>query len=270
MFQAQIHGKLTRQEEDAEDLLTSNVFGAFKYVTPDLALVPFLCKSVDKEGRTLADCLSNVRDVEYSFWPWMEEHGGKGAEPDVLITLDHTDRTRSIVLIEAKLYSGKSSPADDKPDINDQLAREYDNLAKRAERERIESYFLVYCTADIAAPWEDIAESCAEYGQKRGKECTIYWLSWRVLTDILLGSMNPILKDLREVLLRQNMFFYKGVPALPQGLQEFLPGWQFHLPLAAFAWPTPSQLPDYSFAAALVRFEWHSPGDLNADYRWRS
>ena len=42
MLAAQIKGKLTRKEEDLEDLLTSNVFGSIKYVPPENGLIPLL------------------------------------------------------------------------------------------------------------------------------------------------------------------------------------------------------------------------------------
>ncbi len=42
MLQAMIHGKLTREEEGLEDLLTSNTFGLMKYLPPEAVLLPFL------------------------------------------------------------------------------------------------------------------------------------------------------------------------------------------------------------------------------------
>ena len=42
MLHAQRRGKLTREVENLEDLLTSNVFGVFSYLEPEVGLLPFL------------------------------------------------------------------------------------------------------------------------------------------------------------------------------------------------------------------------------------
>ena len=57
MFQALIKGKLTRSEENMEDLLTSNVFGIFKYLPPSEALLPFIGEAIDLRGKRLVDHL---------------------------------------------------------------------------------------------------------------------------------------------------------------------------------------------------------------------
>lgn len=51
MLQAMLHGKLTRQEEEMEDLLTSNVFGLVKYLPPEMVLIPFLSQAKDPERK---------------------------------------------------------------------------------------------------------------------------------------------------------------------------------------------------------------------------
>ncbi len=73
MFQALIKGKLTRSEENMEDLLTSNVFGIFKYLTPSEVLLPFIGEAIDLRGKHLADHLPQVESAEYKFWPWLTE-----------------------------------------------------------------------------------------------------------------------------------------------------------------------------------------------------
>jgi len=42
MLEAQLHGKLTREQENLEDILTSNVFGSIKYVPFKKGLLPIL------------------------------------------------------------------------------------------------------------------------------------------------------------------------------------------------------------------------------------
>ena len=65
LLQAQLRGKLTREEEDMEDLLTSNVFGSIKYVTPEEGLLQLLLSSEDVNGETPIDSLQTVSEVQY-------------------------------------------------------------------------------------------------------------------------------------------------------------------------------------------------------------
>lgn len=45
MLVALLHGKLSREQENIEDILTSNVFGVLKYLPPGTVLIPFLSKA---------------------------------------------------------------------------------------------------------------------------------------------------------------------------------------------------------------------------------
>jgi hypothetical protein len=51
MFIAQIRNKLTRQEEQMEDLLTSNVFGLWRYLPAELGLLQLLETAKNCEGQ---------------------------------------------------------------------------------------------------------------------------------------------------------------------------------------------------------------------------
>ena len=108
MFAAQIRNKLTRSEEDMEDLLTSNVFGIWRYIPPQVGLLQFLqtAKQLDEVSHLR---LSSILTADLQFWPWLEEGDAKGAEPDVLIEISTHDQQKYLVLIESKYLSGKSS-----------------------------------------------------------------------------------------------------------------------------------------------------------------
>ena len=110
MFVAQIHNKLNRQEQHMEDLLTSNVFGIWRYVAPQLGLRQFLETARDLSGQALL-FPSEISEVTLEFWPWIQEPSARGAEPDVLISLVCSNGQRWLILIEAKYLSGKSSAA---------------------------------------------------------------------------------------------------------------------------------------------------------------
>lgn len=137
MLMALLRGKLSLDQENMEDILTSNVFGVLKYLPPGVALVPFLGKAATPEPEKeypLANLSSDVV-VKYEFWPWLAEPGRALSEPDVLIRIDDPDGKRIVVLIEAKYLSGKSSEEDGTEHPNDQLAREWDNLQRLAVKE---------------------------------------------------------------------------------------------------------------------------------------
>ena len=54
MYIAQIRNKLTRQDERMEDLLTSNVFGLWRYLPAHLGLVQFLETARNIKGNLLS------------------------------------------------------------------------------------------------------------------------------------------------------------------------------------------------------------------------
>jgi len=209
MFEAQLKGKFTREEEDLEDLLTSNVFGAIKYVTYREGLIPLLSEAERSDGKRPLQGLSDISDVKYRFWPFLEEEGCNPCEPDVLISITQSNGKQILILVEAKFKSGKSSEADlsDKP--SDQLSKEWHNLECRARGNNSEPY-LLYITADIGFPEKEINESISDYLKKGRSTIDILWLSWRKLPTIFHNSENEIIKDLVRVLRRQGLIFFEG------------------------------------------------------------
>ena len=106
MLQAQLRGKLSRNLENMEDLLTSNVFGSIKYLSPENGLIPILINSEDIDGNAPKIDLQNVREVNYFFWPWVNEPGCCGCEPDVRITIKYANDSK--VLFDRSKLSNKS------------------------------------------------------------------------------------------------------------------------------------------------------------------
>ena len=210
MLQAQLRGKLTRTEENMEDLLTSNVFGSFKYIPYEDGLSILLSNSIDSEEKILSNLLPPIKDVKYFFWPWIQESDCEGCEPDVFITVQQREDLKFIIFVEAKYLSGKSSEADEGTAPSDQLAREWDNLISLAEKEKAIP-ILLYVTADLGYPTESISASCREYEKKRKKEMKVFWISWRKLPSLFSTTDNPILKDLVMVLQLQSLKFFEGL-----------------------------------------------------------
>ena len=198
MLWAQLKGKLAIDGEGLEDLLTSNVFGALKYVPADAGLLPFLSRSVGESADDFHRLLKDVRDVDFDFWPRMED----GCEPDVLLSLTTTSGRRALVLVEAKYRSGKSSFRDlsAKPGSppQDQLAREWVNCRRRAEQEGAEA-FLLFVTADYAFPAQELRDSQQDLEQCGLPAGRLLWLSWRHLARGL-DLQSELLRDLQELL----------------------------------------------------------------------
>ena len=158
MIQALLHGKLSREQANMEDLLTSCVFGTLRYLPEDEGLLPFLRLAKTVEGETLLAVIPDGAKADYCFWPPLAEKGCLPCEPDVLLTITEPGGKKHLVLIEAKFRSGKSFEADDEKERpNDQLAKEWDNLESLATAEGAEP-FLVYLTADFGCPVAQISE----------------------------------------------------------------------------------------------------------------
>jgi hypothetical protein len=145
-----------------------------KQVPASLGLLPFLRRAEGKRASELFAALaSDVVDVSYEFWPRLAS-----CEPDVLIRLSLEHGPRLLILVEAKLHSGKSSKAsgDDEP-ISDQLAREWQSVQRRAHDEQRQP-FLVYVTTEYCLPVDDIERSQDELRKKQGAEGLICLGQW--------------------------------------------------------------------------------------------
>lgn len=214
---ALLKGKLSREQENMEDILTSNVFGLLQYLRAEDGLLPFLARAEDHAGDTPLASLASAtipsgRAVEYNFWPPVQEADCFFCEPDVLLTIPTEGARDRLILIEAKYLSGKSSEANDAEDKpTDQLAKEWDNLVHRA-KEADADPILIYLTADIAYPAADIDASIKEFTEKRHPTGppTILWLTWRRITDVFGPSSDLMLQDLVHLVKRLNLVMFEG------------------------------------------------------------
>lgn len=209
MLMALIKGKLSHEQENMEDILTSNIFGTLQYFPPSLGLLPFITQATDKNNYHPLENIKEILEVTYEFWPYLNEPRCNPCEPDVLIRLNTPKGIKFIVLIEAKYLSGKSSERDEKDRPNDQLSREYDNLRLVSEREdRLP--ILIYLTADLSIPEDEIEISKKELLEKRNINADILWLSWRHLYSVIENTNEPMLKHLAQVMRKLNLIFFSG------------------------------------------------------------
>jgi hypothetical protein len=266
MIPALLHGKLSREQENMEDILTSNVFGVLKYLPPELILLPWLSKARSTDGLTLSSSGFLRSDVQagydgYDFWPQWKENECEFCEPDLALRLSwpQPGAQRLVIGIEAKYFSGKSSIADDQQlHPYDQLARQWDNLASIAQKENREP-FLIYLTADFRLPADEILKSLKEFQRKRfGKQPFVcYWLSWRhlsALLDRIHSEQVPsyaieLLNDLGAVLRRLDLTFFSGFSRLTSINTV---SWAF----VAAAQDLKSLFSGFSKASILHSFDW--------------
>ncbi len=226
---AELHGKISRTGENLserlEDLLTSDVFSACRYVRPNILLLPFLLQAIGLKGIPLQNLVKNqVERARYLFWPHLTR-----SEPDVLISLEFSSGNIFIVLIEAKYFSPKSSSPLSEPELEiaetprDQLAREYEDLFDahkvfHVPVSKIKGRALIYITAHRAIPINSINESIEEIKKfhLEQDEINIFWTSWFNLHPIIsrikdaLHWEYPILGDLRQLLERKRLVHFKG------------------------------------------------------------
>lgn len=205
MIEALLHGKLSREQENMEDLLTSAVFGRLKHL-PAGVIASFLGRARTTTGATPLSTVSAAKHVAVSFWPTLRAPGCQSAEPDVVVEAELPEARQCHVVIEAKFRSGKSSFADDEDarssdtdaPARDQLAREWENVSMLYGPHA----WVVYLTADYAMPRKDLEDANAELlrnGKPRGNFC---WLSWRALDGLapatgVFGEVQALLERLQ-------------------------------------------------------------------------
>ncbi len=163
MLLAEINNKLSHSSsymERMEDILTSNIFGVFKYLDDRTVMLQFLRSAVTVEDQTLV--ISSVDHFEFYFWPVLEN----GREPDLLIRGYFKEELKYDILIEMKYLSGKSNIfLDNQKVIRDQLVEEYSGLLTGRWKDQIinlkkpNQSLLIYITSNYQIPLRDIQES---------------------------------------------------------------------------------------------------------------
>lgn len=261
---AEIRGKISETgvnlSERMEDLLTSDILGCMRYVPPDRLLMPFLSTACSFHGMPLR-IPDRIVQTHYSFWPWLKVPGCIPCEPDVAIGLETTARTVHLFLIEAKYYSGLSSDEDERPEPNDQLARQLDNLlAIRIETLhwrrglKTASRNLIFVTQHMGMPRDLLRQSLSEYEYKKGKVGDIFWTSWRFLPQIIDSALaretNPeyatVMRDMLKLLIRKGLVFFTGVDPVTEPFE--IPDF-YRVSPRQYSWPdTAAPLTiDYTF-----------------------
>ncbi|WP_043433410.1 hypothetical protein [Cystobacter fuscus] len=218
MFRALVHGKLSREQANMEDLVTSLVFGTLEHCEPSW-IAGFLRRAQLSNGTRPLHTLAEPVKVVWEFWPWIHEDGCIGCEPDVSLQLQLPEGRHVDLFLEIKFLSGKSSRDDlltptseqERLPARDQLAREWQNLRKRTQQTQADDAWLLYVTPDIVMPTRDLAEAQQELLRKDKISGHIAWLSLRELHPLLRGARSGWLTSLRTALERLELLPFQGI-----------------------------------------------------------
>lgn len=248
MLKALLHSKLdgefVRSPFEIEDLLTSVVLGSCAYVPPGVALFPFLRLARSVDGDSLEPALGDAVDVDATFWPdWAAfsdgDVGVHGAQPELVLCVRHADGRRSALLVEVKLYSGKSSQATECDEISDQLAKYWLHLRRHAAAIGASAMGVVYVTTSSSLPVAELDASQAELLTKGRPTAPFYWVSWRKFVSAVDARNSPLLQDVVQLLRDRWNLAEIEMPNWPSARP-----WRF---TSSWTWGKPSAEPRWVF-----------------------
>ena len=231
MLMAEIRGKADASIADNEDYLTSTVFGHLRYVPPSTFWPQLfaLAKGCDECGmlRTLPDAMAEqgIAFRSYSmlrvrFW---QQHAMQG-EPDLALVFSGRGVRPLVVLIEVKLWAGKSGSGE-----HDQLARYLQVLDDEkwlGDLDAADAFgFLVYLTPREA--WTEVTDSLRASATPDADAKRLFRLQWQDVLDVASDTAptaaepaRMILIDIRDFLDRRGLRYFRGFRPLP-GLDDF-------------------------------------------------
>lgn len=217
MLAAITRGKLSQSVEGSEDVLTSIVFGLIEHLPVKDGLELFLGRLRGSEPAP-----RDIVNWRIEYWPWWDEDESGRRQPDVVLHL--TDRAGKtwMLIIEAKLRSGKSGTGED-----DQLACQVRLGARIAARNQEELAGLVYLTADHSTPHGELNASRTALENWKHAPASFWWASWRDFVELFdkvhAGGSSVISNQAGEAsacLKRWGLDWFRGFSAAPTALPE--------------------------------------------------
>jgi hypothetical protein len=220
MLIAEIHGKGMPEARNHEDYLTSAVFGHLRYLQPNIFWEDLfrqakglpnengLEKSLTEVLAETGNPISRYKTLQIHFWA---NHPFWG-EPDLLLHFSDGTAPPLVVLIEAKLWSGKSGTGE-----RDQLVhylRILDDLpALRPSLPRQAHRFLVYLTPRDSL--DELEDSVGGSGDQERNRCRVFRLRWQDIVQLAkrqaASSEEPartILADVTKFLRRRALVYF--------------------------------------------------------------
>jgi hypothetical protein len=199
MYLAEIHGKLSRENENREDILTSNVFSFFKYTDRVTFFYPFL-KSL---GFVVTP--EDAVQAEFIFWPSFPD----GTQPDLVIVIG-----RYYLLFEAKYHSGFGQESEH---LKHQLVREIEGGALEAKN--LEKLFKIITVTAHYFKTPDLFIGVPKHHHK-----DLIWINWQSIAYLIYDIMEKepkvsaetilFAEDLYQLLLKKNLRNFEGVNVL--------------------------------------------------------
>jgi len=196
MYLAEIHGKLSKDNENKEDILTSNVFSFFKYAPRQI----FLRNLLKDLGIVISD--KEAKDAEFIFWHRFKDN----TEPDlVLLAGDY------YLLIEAKYFSGFGA----KTELTEsQLLREIEGGMLEAKNLGLK-FKLIAITADYSYKESKFNEIPKEF------MTDFIWTNWQKVTLLVADILEAratidfetrlMAQDLYDLLIRKGLRSFQGL-----------------------------------------------------------
>lgn len=195
VLRAELHGKLSRKTQDAEDVLTSNVFSFLMYEDRSR----FLKRYLDALGISVTT--DDAEAAEFTFWPKYDD----GTEPDVVIVAGGW-----YLLIEAKYGTTFGTHATD--ESQHQLRREITQGQAAAKAMGCGQFRMVTVTT------ETVRDPSRYPGLRPDEHQLWIWSNWHLVAALLLDTPEEALgrhgRDLLAVLERRNLRPYRGFQRL--------------------------------------------------------
>jgi hypothetical protein len=227
MLQAINKGKIPSNTENSEDLLTSSVFGAIRYLSNFSLIQDIIANSINIH-QIKAGYFEHITHIEYYFWPRLEK-----SEPDLLVLLKNKRDKYLVFCIEAKYFSGKSSEEDLSVEFEergnhqrDQLARQIEDIHKDSafkylniKKESVIFSCLIFLTNDNFIPEVSLKKGYQSIDNSIPldfKIDSIYWLSWKEIYKQINKHVTSSLQDrlikedLLEFFRRKNLACFEG------------------------------------------------------------
>ena len=235
MTLAEVHGKTP--SKNSEDLLTAEVFTAFRYLPATQGVYAFLRTVPGLEDRLPEPQESEEVVATIHFWPLGQE---RKREPDLLLALQIGPRFFYIV-VEAKYHSG-ASDKDEREEVTtdgnsrklgNQLADELRDLhhgeykvfhqGRRNQHLSLkndkEDRFVLYLTSHAIKPQDEINRAAKQYPLAKQK---LFWTNWYAVYDYFLET-----KDLpfpyREIVSDTSLLLRKKSFSTFQGFNNLIP-----------------------------------------------
>lgn len=166
-----------------EDLLTADVFGAYRYLPPGLGIVPFLRRAVDEKGQGLPEWLlsshvdvDTLSTLQVVLWP---SFASCAQEPDALLLLGTCHGTPAVaVLVEAKLRSPLHTIAN-MSQLGFYAVRHLERDYDEPDLEIPHVLPVLYVTNHMDLPRADLAKARSEIPAPLRDEAGLFWVNWQ-------------------------------------------------------------------------------------------